>query len=89
MNNFEDIKNIDDLLKKAEQEMLLSGIAIDSEEGATVVPVKCPGKGRVEDYGKDKNGKPACIYNGITCPYFSSTMFTLDDFTKKIICKVE
>lgn len=86
--NFLNINSIDELIKKADQEILLSGIAIDSEEGATVVPVKCPAKGRKEDYGKDDQGKPACVYNGNMCPYFDSTMFTLNNFSKKIICKV-
>lgn len=86
--NFINIKSINGLLKKADQEVLLSGIAIDSKNGATVVPVKCPAVGRKENYGKDETGKPACVFNGNMCPYFDSTMFTLDDFTKKIICKV-
>jgi hypothetical protein len=86
--DFLNINTIDELIKIAEQEILLSGIAIDSEEGAMVVPVKCPAKGRKEDYGKDSEGKPTCVYNGTVCPYFDNTMFTLKDFTKKIICRM-
>ncbi len=86
--DFININSVDELIKKADQEILLSGIAIDSTDGATVVPVKCPAKGRKEDYGKDDKGKPTCIYNGSVCPYFDNTMFTLNNFTKKIICKV-
>ena len=86
--NFLNINSIDELIKKANQTILLSGIAVHPEEGATVVPVKCPAKGRKEDYGKDDKGKPTCVYNGNMCPYFDSTMFTLNNFTKEIICKV-
>ena len=86
--DFLNINSIDELLKKANQEVLLSGIIVDPKEGATVVPVACPGKGRKEDYGKDDQGKPTCVYGGNMCPYFDNTMFTLNNFTKKIICKV-
>ena len=68
-------------------EVLLSSIKIDNE-GADVYPTNCPGKGRTDDLLLDSSGQPACMLNGQKCPYFVSTMFTLEQYDKNIICNV-
>lgn len=86
---FNGISNIDGLIKKAELEILLKEISVSSEEGTTIFPVKCPGKGRVDDYGKTEDGEAACAYRNNYCRYFRSADFRLDDYLKKIICNVQ
>ena len=87
MHEFRNIKSVEELLRSAELEILPAGISVESE-GATVIPVNCPAKGRKDDYGKDEKGGPACVFRGTNCPYFSSASFMLNDFSKKIICNL-
>jgi len=68
-------------------EVLLSSIKIDSN-GADVYPANCPGKGRTDNLLLDRNGQPACLLNGRSCPYFVSTKFTLEQYDKNIKCSV-
>lgn len=86
-SDFVNINSIDALLKKAEIEVLLSGIATD-QDGTTIVPIKCPAVGRKDNYGKDEKGEPTCVFNDTKCPYFSNAIFTLSDFVKKIECSI-
>ena len=68
-------------------EVLLSSITIDNE-GVSVYPTTCPGKGRTDDLILDSSGQPACTLNGNKCPYFVSTKFTLEQYDKNIMCNV-
>ena len=85
---FSGTKDLFGLIRTAELEVLLKAVSVSSENGTTVLPVKCPGKGRVDDYGKTEDGEAACVYNGNNCPYFNSAEFGLNDYVKKIICTV-
>ncbi len=76
-------------LKQASLEVLLQAIIVSADKGTTVYPVRCPGKGRVNDYGKDGEGKPACAFSGNSCPYFSDAMFNIADYFKQITCLVD
>ena len=68
-------------------EVLLSSIKIDND-GASVYPTNCPGKGRTDKLLLDSSGQPACILNGKKCPYFVSANFTLEQYDKNIMCNV-
>lgn len=81
--------NIDELLKHAEKELLLKRITVEADRGTIVTPVTCPAKGRVDDYKRDEEGKPACVYNNEPCHYFSRSIFDLDGYTKQVICTFE
>lgn len=72
---------------KIAAEVLLSSIYIDSN-GADVYPTNCPGKGRADNLLLDKNGQPACLLNGSSCPYFVSVKFTLEQYDKNVECNV-
>ena len=87
--NFSGIGSIARLIKTAELEVLLHNISSSAENGTTVLPVKCPGKGRVEDYGKTDTGEAACVFNGNNCPYFKYAEFSLESYLKKILCVVD
>ena len=89
MNSFKDVETVNDLLKKAELELLLDEVVVSGSDGISVYPVTCPGKGRKNDHGKDEKGRPACIFNNNSCPYLISAHFRLDDFVKQIRCMVE
>jgi|APFre7841882630_1041343.scaffolds.fasta_scaffold126272_2 hypothetical protein len=78
-------KSLEELIKEAQVEVLLSSITID-KKGPLVHPVKCPAVGRKNDYLMDANKEPVCIFNGNQCKYFVSTEFSLEDYTKIIIC---
>jgi hypothetical protein len=83
------VKQPEQPLKQSSLDVLLSIVMVSSKNGATVYPVRCPGKGRVQDYGEDAEGKPACVFNGNNCPYFGDAMFNLDDYFKQIKCMVD
>lgn len=74
--------------RKAEVEVLLDRISISVGSKTNVYPSNCPGKGRKSDILLDENGEAACVSKGKNCKYFSSSEFKLQDYTKKIICKV-
>ena len=76
-------------LKMAKLEVLLRKIEVSSDSGTTVIPVRCPGIGRVEDYGKTNEDEPACVYNSNNCPYFRDSGFDLDTYYKQITCTVD
>jgi hypothetical protein len=84
---FKGINNLEELLKKAEAELLLSSVEINSDGTSLVVPVKCPGIGRKNDFLKDDKGKPACIYNTKRCKYLIDAKFEYDKHIKTINCK--
>lgn len=87
--DFKGKSSIEDLIKTAQVEVLLSSIKVDPK-GTTVTPVKCPAVGRKNDYLKDMNGNPSCtlaIKEGTKfCEYFELSQFDLEDYTKKIMC---
>jgi hypothetical protein len=83
------VKQPEQPTKQASLEVLLSVIAVHAKNGATVYPARCPGKGRVQDYGQDAKGKPACVFHGTNCPYFGDAMFNIDDYFKQITCMVD
>jgi hypothetical protein len=79
---------LNDMLKVASIEVLLKSVIVSAENGTTVYPIRCPAVGRSSDYGKDASGEAACVYNGNNCKYFVNAEFTLEDYTKKIVCSV-
>lgn len=79
---------INDLLKVASVEVLLKSVIVSASNGTTVYPIRCPAVGRSSDYGKDASGEAACVYNGNNCKYFNDAEFTLEDYTKKIVCTI-
>lgn len=87
--SFQNTETIDALIKKAELEVLLKRVTVEADRGTIVTPVRCPAKGRVDDYQRDEEGKPACTYNGNNCHYFGRSMFDLDGYVKQIICMFE
>ena len=74
--------------KQAKLEVLLKNISVDAGSGTTVVPVKCPGVGRVDDYLEDEKGQPVCAHQGNNCPYFGDAGFDLDTYYKQITCNM-
>ena len=87
--SFHLVKTIDELLKKAELELLLKKIEVSSDAGTNVYPVTCPAVGRSDDYQKTEEGEPICIYNSGNCHYFNRALFDLDGYVKQVICKFE
>lgn len=85
--DFTNRKSLEELIKEAQVEVLLSSISID-KKGPVVYPIKCPAVGRKEDYLMDMSKKPTCILQGKQCKYFVSTKFSLEDYTKIIVCDV-
>ena len=77
------------IAKHAKLEVLLKNITADAESGTTVVPVKCPGVGRVDDYPENDKGQPVCVHHGDNCPYFGDASFDLDTYYKQITCLVD
>jgi len=87
--SFVRMHDIEDLLKRAEKEILLKRVSIEADRGTIVTPAACPAKGRVDDYQRDEEGKPACVYNNGNCHYFSRSLFDLNGYTKQVICTFE
>ena len=84
---FSGMKTLDDLfIKCAKLEVLLHSIE-SSREGTTIIPVRCPAKGRADDYGRTEDENPACVYKNNNCRYFVRARFSLDSFTKEIVCE--
>lgn len=79
---------MDDLIKKNSLDVLLKTVIVEAEGGTIVLPVQCPGIGRVDDYGKMENGRPACVFHNKNCPYFGEAGFNLSDFYKQISCNI-
>lgn len=71
----------------ASLEILLSNISVIAGQGTTVKPSNCPAIARAQDYGKDTDGKPACVFQSKDCPYFKKAGFILDNYYKIITCK--
>ena len=80
---FKGIKDLKELTKEAQVEVLLN--FIEWNKGCTVRPFKCPAIGRKNDYGKDMEGEPVCILKDKRCPYFVLASFSLEDYEKKTI----
>jgi len=87
--SFQATKTIDDLLKQAELELLLSRVEISADSGTTLYPVTCPAVGRSDDYQQSTEGEPVCVSNNGNCHYFGKALFDLDGYVKQIICKFE
>jgi hypothetical protein len=87
--SFQKTKTIDDLIKQAELEVLLKRVTVEADRGTIVNPVRCPAKGRVDDYQRDEEGRPACVYNNGNCNYFGRSMFDLNGYTKQIMCNFQ
>jgi hypothetical protein len=73
-------------IKQANLEILLSNISVNSKQGATVIPSRCPAVARAQDYGKTDTGDAACVFHGKNCPYFDEAGFVLEDYYKIIKC---
>jgi len=87
--SFQNTETINDLIKRAELEVLLERVAVDADRGTIVIPVRCPAKGRVNDYQMDEEGQPACVFNNRNCGYFGRSMFDLNGYVKQVICNFE
>jgi len=83
------VKQPEQPTKQANLEVLVKNIIVSADSGTAVEPMKCPGVGRVEDYGKDSSGEPVCVYNGKNCPYFDNAAFKLDGYYKIISCTID
>ena len=83
--DFKGKKSIDEIVKIAQVEVLLSDIKVD-HTGTNVRPAKCPAIGRKNDYLKDMGSQPTCVMGHEKCQYFELAIFDLEDYTKKIIC---
>ena len=85
---FREYESLEDLVKTAEEELLLSSVIVDKSGSVLVDPVTCPGKGRKNDMPIGKDNEPKCLLSGKVCPYFGGAEFTFENYIKKIICKV-
>lgn len=78
-------KSLDDLIKEAQVEVLLASVMVD-KAGPVIYPTKCPAVGRKADYLTDTSKEAVCFFKDRQCKYFTSAKFSLEDYTKIIIC---
>lgn len=69
-------------------EVLLNSFTIDDTMEVTVYPVECPGKGRVDNFLVDDEGKPCCVYKSKKCPNFKTVSYSEEFYRKTLVCRV-
>ena len=82
-----EVKSIDELLKKAELEMLLKNMATDAAGRITVEPVRCPAVDRATDFGRNSEGEPACMFQGKSCRYFNDAGMSMNSYKDKMLAE--
>ena len=75
-------------IKQADTEVLYDHISAVPNQ-LQLYPVTCPAqKNGVEDFLRNKENKPVCIYNSEYCKYFREAMLSETKNQKDIICQI-
>lgn len=77
------------MIRTGNVEVLLESFSISDDTEVTVIPVNCPGKGRVTNFVVDDEGRPTCVFKGKKCPYFKSVRFSEEYYQKTLVCRAQ